>query len=85
MRMVAQVVGSSLICHLSSLGWQIHTLPGEPVLLKKDGIEIDAFGVLEALKTGKMSAAAWQSLCTQAGIAALDLGNPPLPPLTTGQ
>ena len=62
---------------LVARGFAIEALPGGEVSLVQGEITIQPFSLVEELASGKMSSDEWRSLSEQAGIADVDLSQPP--------
>jgi hypothetical protein len=76
-QIVTMSLGASLAVHLSSRGWQLNERPSLGFMMRKDGEEVQPFGVLPRLAMGEMSPEDWQKQCTDMGIAGADLGSLP--------
>ncbi len=70
-----RTIGAALTVALVSRGWEVHTGPGEDILLCRDGKTINAFEVVSDLQQQKLSGESWQAVCQESGIGGLDLGN----------
>ena len=69
-----KVIGSALSYILYKKGWNVNTLPGEPIVLQKDDMSIEPFTVLSDFSTGKLREEEWIEICRNAGIDAINIG-----------
>jgi hypothetical protein len=76
-QIVTMSLGASLAVHLASRGWQLNERPSLGFLMRKDGKEVQPFGVLPRLAMGELSADDWRRQCTEMGIAGADMGTAP--------
>jgi Zn-dependent protease with chaperone function len=76
-QIVTMSLGASLAVHLASLGWELNERPSLGFILRKDGEEIQPFGVLPRLAMGELSPEEWRRQCDETGIADADLGTAP--------
>jgi hypothetical protein len=70
-------LGASLAVHLASRGWELNERPSLGFAMRKDGKEIQPFGVLPRLAMGDLSPEDWSRQCDEIGIADADLGSAP--------
>jgi Zn-dependent protease with chaperone function len=70
----AWVIGIAMATALHDQGWRLHTPPGEPVTLERDGSTVRPFALMHDLGTGELPPAEWLALCLRHGLAELDLG-----------
>lgn len=76
-QIVTMSLGASLAVHLASRGWQLNERPSLGFIMRKDGKEVQPFGVLPKLAMGDLSPDGWRRQCTEMGIADADLGTAP--------
>jgi heat shock protein HtpX len=67
-------IAAALGVALRQAGWEVDSVPGGPVCLRRGENEIDPWAVVEKLAGGEVSATAWEQHCVRLGIAGLDLG-----------
>ena len=68
------VFGAALCLALAARQWTLHALPGEDVMLTNGALEIRPYHAFFDLAQERVSAAQWEALCQEAGIAQIDLG-----------
>lgn len=73
-------LGALLGAALVQNGWRAVTGPGEPVLVERDGEQLDPLQLANDAVSGKLATPAWQELCERHGIAALPLTGPAAAP-----
>lgn len=76
-QIVTMSLGASLAVHLASRGWELNDRPSLGFIMRKDGEEIQPFGILPKLATGDTSPEDWVRRCEKIGIADADLGSVP--------
>ena len=72
----AWCLGAMLGTALVQSGWRATTGPGEPVLVVRDGTELDPAQLANDVVAGKLDANAWRELCERHGVATLPLTGP---------
>jgi hypothetical protein len=72
----ARVVAAAVACALVGRGWKVEALPGEPVVLRRDGRALRPFAVMAKLSAGEADPAEWAELHTSAGISDAPLAPP---------
>ena len=70
----AWLAGCALIVALRARGWALRALPGQAVVLERDGSTVRPFALLHDLGSGALPAAEWLALCLHHDVAELDLG-----------
>jgi len=73
------VLASALILALLREGWSLHCMPGDPVVLEREGKRIDLSRSLFRLGRGaeeEMRPEEWAAMIRELGIAELDLSPP---------
>jgi hypothetical protein len=70
----ASTLGAFLALHLSRSGWDVGALPGEPVVLRRDGVAWEPFTRLIALALGTITIEDWRADCSRVGLSGLALG-----------
>ncbi|HKT61348.1 MAG TPA: M48 family metallopeptidase [Gemmatimonadales bacterium] len=68
------IVAVALATALHDRGWNLRALPGEPVVLERDGVAIHPFSLFNDLATEQLATATWLADCLRLGVADLDLG-----------
>jgi hypothetical protein len=76
-QIVTMSLGASLAVHLASRGYELNERPSLGFMMRKDGEEIQPFGVLAKLALGEISPEDWIGQCRTIGIADADLGSVP--------
>jgi Zn-dependent protease with chaperone function len=76
-QIITMSLGASLAVHLASRGWELNERPSLGFAMRKDGKEIQPFGVLPRLAMGDLSPEDWSRQCDEIGIADADLGSAP--------
>src|SRR5262249_25587522 len=67
--------GAALALLLVRRGGELDVALGHEVTVNVSGTQIMPFGLLRALKNGKMPAHTWATRCVELGIAGLELGD----------
>lgn len=67
------VVGAALLLLLVARGGRLNVIPGEDFFVSLGGHDVKAFTVVPALKSGALTAQAWEQQCAELGIAGADL------------
>jgi len=73
----AGTLGAAFALALHRRGWALRSMPGEDILLERDGLQIKPFLAIRQLASGELMAEAWQEQCSAAGISDLNLGETP--------
>jgi heat shock protein HtpX len=68
------VVGAALTLLLMRCGGQLNVRPGNEISVKLGEHDVTPFGLLMALKDGRMTAHTWELRCVELGIARAELG-----------
>jgi Zn-dependent protease with chaperone function len=68
------LLGSALTVALHRQGWAMRAMPGEDVLLEKNGLSLEPFAAVRKLADGTMKQEEWHALCAKAEIAEMPLG-----------
>jgi heat shock protein HtpX len=67
------ITGAALGLALRAQGWAASANPGEPILMKRDGVVVAPFAALGALNSGALAPEQWEQICREAGIWEVDL------------
>lgn len=73
---IVRVLSSALASTLVRAGWQVHSLPGAPIVLRRGDASIRPFDELSAIWFSGLLRSEWAPRCEQAGIAELSLAVP---------
>jgi Zn-dependent protease with chaperone function len=76
-QIVTMSLGASLAVHLASRGYTLNDRPALGFTMRKDGAEVQPFGVLPRLAMGDLSPDDWRRQCDDMGITGADLGHLP--------
>jgi hypothetical protein len=68
-----QLITAAIALRLTSLGWTVEVLPGDEVVLRRDGHELRPFSELQAVMDGRGPSSRWRDRCAALGIAELPL------------
>jgi Zn-dependent protease with chaperone function len=82
---VVRVLACALASALVRAGWQVHSLPGAPVVLRRGDTSIRPFDELSAIWFSGLLRSEWAARCEHAGIAELSLAvHAPADPASKG-
>jgi heat shock protein HtpX len=70
------LLGSAAAVALAKAGWQIRALPGEEVVLEKDGRRLAPFAVVKPGDEVQSAGEEWHRVCAEAGVANLPMSPP---------
>jgi Zn-dependent protease with chaperone function len=65
----ASIIAAATACLLEGEGWTLHALPGDPVGLRRAGVEVQPFAVMMRLARGQGAASEWTALHQAASIS----------------
>jgi hypothetical protein len=69
----AALIANGLLVALEQDGWTIEAPPAEPVLCRRGDVRLAPYLVVDELRDGKLSAAAWHERAAELGIGELAL------------
>jgi hypothetical protein len=69
----AGVLGAALALSLHGQGWSMSVLPGEEVILERQGVAVQPFAAVRQLADGQMKKEEWQKKCAEGGFADVAL------------
>jgi hypothetical protein len=72
-RKARYILGSAAAVTLSKVGWQIRALPGEEIVLERDGRRLAPYAVVRPGDEAKSAAEEWHRVCAEAGVADLTM------------
>ena len=68
-----QLIIAAISLRLVSTGWTGNTLPGEEIVLRRDGHELRPYSELSAVMEARTTVDEWRTRCAALGIAELPL------------